>query len=167
MSIRMPSCQALRVGVRSGVSDPFRVDFAGIQEHAKEEAFASCGVYWSMLGHNHRNRDPADFAISKNRGIGRLRYQTIEVRDSAWDTLLGILCLGYSAWDILLQGLRFRPASPTSTASVTIGTVGKAPKLSCRRRDSWNARLRCAGLRCAGLRCGGGSRFCSVKVVVS
>ena len=158
MSIRMPSCQALRVGVRSGVSDPFRVDFAGIQEHAKEEAFASCGVYWSMLGHNHRNRDPADFAISKNRGIGRLRYQTIEVRDSAWDTLL--------------QGLRFRPASPTSTASVTIGTVGKAPKLSCRRRDSWNARLRCAGLRCAGLRCaglrcGGGSRFCSVKVVVS
>ena len=148
MSIRMPSCQALRVGVRSGVSDPFRVEFAGIQEHTKEEAFASCGVYWSMLAHNHRNRDPADFAISKNRGIGRLRYQTIEVRDSAWDTLP--------------QGLRFRPASPTSTASVTIGTVGKAPKLSCRRRDSWNARLRCSGLRCVG-----GSRFCSVKVVVS
>lgn len=148
MSIRMPSCQALRVGVRSGGSDPFRVEFAGIQEHTKEEAFASCGVYWSMLAHNHRNRDPADFAISKNRGIGRLRYQTIEVRDSAWDTLP--------------QGLRFRPASPTSTASVTIGTVGKAPKLSCRRRDSWNARLRCSGLRCVG-----GSRFCSVKVVVS
>ena len=103
MSIRMPSCQALRVGVRSGVSDPFRVDFAGIQEHTKEEAFASCGVYWSMLGHNHRNRDPAHFAISKNRGIGRLRYQTIEVRDSAWDTLLGIFCLGYSATRIAIQ----------------------------------------------------------------